>query len=123
VVILNGVVTPDRQYVGYYDGMIHPGRAVADMGAHVQGHNEDTIGIVLVGLSGDFTHKQFSSSRWVVKQFMEDYNMPIEGVVGHCELDPAKKDYCPGFNMNHYREFINDYTKKHLLIKNEHGYL
>jgi N-acetylmuramoyl-L-alanine amidase len=36
-------------YVIYLDGSVHVGRDVAKIGAHVVGHNADTIGVVYVG--------------------------------------------------------------------------
>jgi N-acetylmuramoyl-L-alanine amidase len=36
-------------YVIYLDGSVHVGRDVAKAGAHVVGHNADTIGVVYVG--------------------------------------------------------------------------
>ena len=36
-------------YVIYIDGSVHAGRDVAKAGAHVAGHNADTIGVVYVG--------------------------------------------------------------------------
>lgn len=36
-------------YVIYLDGSVHNGRPVEKVGAHVSGHNADTIGVVYVG--------------------------------------------------------------------------
>ena len=36
-------------YVIYLDGSVHNGRDVSKAGAHVAGHNADTIGVVYVG--------------------------------------------------------------------------
>ena len=36
-------------YVIYLDGSVHAGRALNQVGAHVSGHNHDSVGIVYVG--------------------------------------------------------------------------
>lgn len=36
-------------YVVYRDGSVHEGRPVAEVGAHVYGHNANSIGVVYVG--------------------------------------------------------------------------
>lgn len=36
-------------YVIYLDGSIHKGREISEIGAHVTGHNSDSIGICFIG--------------------------------------------------------------------------
>jgi len=36
-------------YVIYRDGTIHQGRPIDEVGAHVKGHNADTVGICYIG--------------------------------------------------------------------------
>ena len=48
-VILNGHRESVRPYVAADDGVVEDGRPLDTMGAHVLGHNSDSIGICLIG--------------------------------------------------------------------------
>ena len=88
--------------IGYHavvrrDGSIELGRPLEQEGAHVQGHNADSIGIVCTG-NGDvepWTPEQFASVLWLCRVFMAAYSVPVSGVVGHREIPEVVKS-CPG---------------------------
>ena len=89
-------------YVIYRDGSVHQGRPVSEVGAHVYGHNANSIGVAYVGgLSADGsrpedtrTVAQKRALRALISDLLKRY--PKALVVGHCDLDPMKPD-CPGF--------------------------
>jgi N-acetyl-anhydromuramyl-L-alanine amidase AmpD len=90
--------------IGYHlvirrDGTIEPGRAMDDIGAHVAGHNSNSIGVCLVGGLDDqgrsfasrpdlFTAQQWVSAR-IVYQFLRRM-YPHALHVGHRDLSPDK---------------------------------
>lgn len=89
--------------IGYHfvirrDGTIETGRPVNKAGAHVSGHNSNTIGICLVGGKGkfNFTFNQIVTLRDLVATLRRKYDT-IDSVVGHCELDDGK--LCPQFDV------------------------
>lgn len=107
--------------IGYHyiirrDGTLETGRNIETIGAHVSGHNKNSIGICLVGGKpiGNqkkdinlFTIEQLEtleSLLFNLKGFLQDMNVKI---VGHCELD--KKKTCPNFDVQKWlkeREII-----------------
>lgn len=76
-----------------------------EVGAHALGHNENTIGIVLVGGKGkdgrpeaNFTVEQYNSlKRWLF-MLHDGYNIPYSRMVGHCDL-PGVTKACPCFSV------------------------
>ena len=85
--------------VGYHyfirkNGLIEVGRDVGVMGAHVKGHNRNSIGVCLHG-DRSFTEAQFSSARMLYRIF--NYMIPDLQVYGHRDLDPKKT--CPNFEV------------------------
>jgi len=94
--------------IGYHwvirrDGTVEPGRNEATPGAHVRGHNQDSIGICLVGgLNEDtlapennFTARQFDSLKVLIEALWQRH--PRAGVFGHNEFNPNKA--CPCFDV------------------------
>lgn len=98
--------------IGYHlvikrDGTIEQGRPLEQAGAHVAGHNADSIGVCLVGgvnarmqPENNFTPEQWASLKRIVKDAQSTYNGIM--VLGHRDLD-AKKS-CPSFDV---REWLN----------------
>lgn len=87
--------------IGYHfiitqDGNVHTGRAEEHIGAHVQGHNKNSLGIVLTGRN-NFSDLQFISLKVLVKMLREKYKVAQEKVKGHRDLDPHKS--CPNFEV------------------------
>ena len=86
-------------YLIYADGSIHKGRPVENAGAHVSGHNADSIGICYVGgLDGSGnpkdtrTEAQKAAIRELVNELCQKYPTVVE-VKGH-------RDYSPDLNGN-----------------------
>lgn len=92
--------------IGYHflidrSGQVAPGRPVARAGAHVKGHNKDTIGIALFGGHGSsktdkfeqhFTAAQDAALRKLLSDLKQQYG--FDRVTGHNQW-AAKA--CPGF--------------------------
>ncbi|ENQ3106141.1 N-acetylmuramoyl-L-alanine amidase [Bacillus cereus] len=98
------------------NGTIYEGRGL-HIGAHVKGYNTKSIGICI---SGNFdvydpTPVQMTSLHWLCKQFMYQFSLNSEHVLGHRELNGVTKT-CPGtrFSME---------TLRHVLSNNEKGAL
>jgi len=87
------------------DGKIEKGRPVELAGAHVRLHNENTIGICLVG-DRTFTSKQFESLQKLVKKLQFQYK--ITSIQGHYEFDTAQEQgkTCPNINMDWLRVLL-----------------
>jgi len=96
-VILNGCRTSSLKYRQDDDGLVEYGLPEAQEGAHVKGHNADSLGICLIG--GRITRWQYCALIWLLRQLNGRYAVGIDGVLGHGELDPINKAACPGFDM------------------------
>jgi N-acetylmuramoyl-L-alanine amidase len=94
--------------IGYHyvigsDGRVETGRPEAEPGAHVAGHNRDTIGICLVGglaprtgvPSGTFAPVQFTALSRLIRDLLTRY--PTARVRGHRDFPGVAKD-CPCFD-------------------------
>lgn len=89
-------------YVIRRDGTVEVGRPQDVIGAHVEGHNSESLGICMAGgidASGkpenNFTAAQFESLRALLDKLKADY--PSARIVGHRDLDPKKA--CPSFDV------------------------
>ncbi len=82
------------QHVIYVDGSIHSGRHEEEIGAHCVGHNQQSVGICMVG-TDDFTPEQWESLQTLVSDIMVRRN--ISKVMGH--RDTGAKKECPGFDV------------------------
>lgn len=88
--------------IGYHwvirrDGTVEPGRPEEDPGAHVAGHNADSIGVCVVGGKDgfNFTRRQMAALEAKVIDLTSQH--PGAKVVGHTDLDPRKP--CPNFDV------------------------
>ena len=104
--------TQDRGWsdVGYHylidlDGTVVEGRPIEKAGAHVKGHNANSVGISLFGGHGsdqydkfedNFTPAQDRALRKLIAQLRMEYPS-ITKVRGHNEVSPKM---CPGFQVN-----------------------
>ncbi len=110
-------------HIGYHyvilpDGTVQPGRPERCQGAHAQGHNS-YLGICLIG---DFSSKenpdgalglnrptqaQMRSLVALIGQLRERYQLPLDHVVQHKELNPNTE--CPGdlFPVDELRTSLN----------------
>jgi N-acetyl-anhydromuramyl-L-alanine amidase AmpD len=93
-------------YVIRRDGKLERGRSLEYQGAHVLGHNHESIGICLVGgASIDGTEWEFNYTRpqlvrlEVVARVFTPPSRPLI-VTGHLNLDANRQ--CPGFNVGEW---------------------
>jgi len=100
VVRRSGVIESGRPL----DQSMVPGWQVKQ-GAHVSGHNTESVGICMVGgkaLGGgpenNFTPEQFNSLFYLVQTLKRCF--PAATVVGHCDLDSHKS--CPCFDVKEW---------------------
>ena len=95
-------------YIVHIDGSISKGRPEEKQGAHVKGHNKDSIGIAYVGGidKNTFqpldtrTEKQKSSLHEIIMNLMKDY--PDATLHGHNEFSSKA---CPSFDVS--KEYEN----------------
>lgn len=87
--------------IGYHgvieiNGDFYRGRADDHMGAHVEGQNDGNLGICLVG-TDKFTNNQFTALGWVLRHWLDAYNISEERIFGHYEWPSAKRQgkTCP----------------------------
>lgn len=99
--------------IGYHfvitrDGTLQKGRDLDAAGAHVAGHNHESIGVCLVGGTkadwktpeDNFTDHQFDVLTAILRELRKMF--PQAKIVGHWELDPKKA--CPVFDI---KEFLD----------------
>jgi N-acetyl-anhydromuramyl-L-alanine amidase AmpD len=96
--------------IGYHsvirrNGEIEKGRDYHYTGAHVAGHNHNSVGICMVGgvdskgkPENNFTPEQWESLKreinWILTLF------PSCSIIGHRDLDPGKA--CPSFDVDEW---------------------
>jgi len=100
----NGWKDIGYHYVIRRNGQVENGRPEEEVGAHVQGHNANSIGICLVGGGKgicNFTHQQWDTLRWRIADLCQRY--PNAAVCGHRDLNPAKA--CPSFDARAWWNF------------------
>jgi N-acetyl-anhydromuramyl-L-alanine amidase AmpD len=76
------------------------GRPEREIGAHVSGHNSDSIGIVWVGRDAMDARQRVSLLN-LLRVLMLRYALTPESVFGHRELATGKT--CPNLNMDGLR--------------------
>jgi len=107
-VITNGVQESCRKYKGSDDGVIQDGRNVEKQGAHVRGHNSDSLGVCLIG-KHHFTGKQmFYALPALLNLLFNTYKLDSDNIFGHNEFNPEKT--CPNFNVNDLRNLLKGMT-------------
>lgn len=81
------------------NGVIEVGRMVDEVGAHVSGENEFSIGVCVVG-THEFNQAQIHSLRRVVDGLLGQY--PTAKVYGHREFPSAKAKgkTCPNMDVH-----------------------
>lgn len=93
--------------IGYHfvirrNGEVENGRNVRDIGAHVEGHNWNTVGICMVG-GVDYSNRpksNFTNAQWVSLKKTVRYLYQLFGQLplrGHHDLFAGKD--CPSFNV------------------------
>lgn len=73
-------------------GRIEQGRLDEVKGAHAEGHNHDSIGVVLVGKEMFYPAQIVALKKYVLEK-MKQYGIPKEGVLCHYQVNPGKT--CP----------------------------
>lgn len=99
-----------RIFCGYHyivrrDGTIESGRPESAIGAHVAGHNRDSLGIVWVGRK-KIEKAQYESLIAICIQLLARYKLSSDDVYGHTELNRGKT--CPNLDMNTFREDLEN---------------
>lgn len=88
----------DLKHIGYHfvigvDGFVETGRQVGEIGAHVKGHNRNSLGICLIGgvTENGQNHAEFTEAQWdalhdlLVKL---QSRFPNAKIYGHRDLSP-----------------------------------
>ena len=101
-VICNGVVNHGKDFNTHYDGLIEGGRPVTMVGAHCLGHNNDSVGICLIGNSV-FTDRQIEALQLLWD--MMKRTIPNIGFYGHRDLN--KNTLCPGIDPDRFWRRLN----------------
>ena len=91
--------------IGYHfvirrDGRIERGRPETVKGAHVKGHNSDSIGVCWVGRK-TASDAQLMAIKKLLRGLMDKYELREYDIYGHKELDSGKT--CPNLDMVHVR--------------------
>lgn len=97
--------------IGYHfvirmSGLIEQGRALTEVGAHVGGFNEKSVGICVSGHGdvSDFTSKQHEVLAAVCAQLVMQLGLDPGRVIGHREADdhgaPHVDKTCPGTKVD-----------------------
>ncbi len=118
--IQRGFDTLGYHYVIRRNGELQNGRRESAIGAHVRGHNANSIGICLVGGVDDnnrpennFSNPQFATLTELVRQLKQRY--PTARILGHRDLSPDKNGdgkipsneftkACPSFDVTAWLE-------------------
>ena len=87
--------------IGYHkvvkrNGIVEEGRPEYWSGAHVFGHNNNSLGVCLIGKSF-FTKKQMKTLKKIIVKWKKKYINAI--VLGHKDFANTKKT-CPNFDVN-----------------------
>ena len=94
--------------IGYHkviqrSGVVEMGRPEFWIGAHVFEHNQESLGVCLIG-KNQFTKKQFNSLKTILSNWKVKY--PQAKIVGHCDFNNTDKT-CPNFNLKKWLIKVN----------------
>lgn len=97
--------------IGYHwvirkSGLIEKGRRETEQGAHAKHHNEDSIGICVIGTS-EYTHEQVESLMELYLEIKGRWNIAPNMVIGHSELPEHKGRECPNVTMPIVRALLS----------------
>lgn len=92
-------------YVIRRNGKLEEGRPLSRVGAHVRGHNRESIGVCLAGglnkmgkAEENFTKGQYKTLRKLIDGLYPQFINAM--VIGHRDLDPMKA--CPCFDVSNW---------------------
>lgn len=97
--------------IGYHfvirrNGTIELGREIESLGAHVRGHNHNSVGVCLVGgvdengkSEANYTDNQLLSLRLLINGLKVKYQKAK--LIGHCDFPEVAKD-CPCFDVREW---------------------
>jgi N-acetylmuramoyl-L-alanine amidase len=104
--IARGFHTIGYHFVCRRDGSIEHGRPVEDVGAHVEGHNQDSIGIVWVGRDRmtEFQKESLIEQIW---DLLDEFHLTVDDVYGHSDFNPHKT--CPNYAIKKLREELRQW--------------
>lgn len=94
-------------YVITLDGTIEPGRELDEVGAHVSGHNANSIGVCLIGgvnaqntaAANTFNARQFDALELVLRGLRGRW--PTAKILGHRDFPKVAKA-CPSFDVREW---------------------
>jgi N-acetylmuramoyl-L-alanine amidase len=96
-----GILEPNSwDGIGYHavirrSGLVEMGRPEYWSGAHVKGHNHESLGVCLIGRD-QYTNNQLESLRQLLRDWKSKY--PSAEILGHRDLDSGKT--CPNFDVS-----------------------
>ena len=91
-------------YVVRRTGIVEIGsRHWSEYGAHVKGHNKDSLGVCYVGTAKP-TDEQVNGILFVFNEIFEKFGITPDNWFGHYELYSGKS--CPGLSMEVVREML-----------------
>jgi N-acetyl-anhydromuramyl-L-alanine amidase AmpD len=100
-------------YVIRRSGEVEKGRLDEIPGAHVAGHNKNSIGICLVGGIDDdghpepnFTQEQFTALDLLLDELVVEYDLTEDAILGHRDF-PGVGKACPSFDVRKWRKSGN----------------
>jgi len=109
---LIGFNQPTLKHIGYHfvvytTGAVATGRGLAEIGAHVQGHNANSVGICMIG-TDHYTREQWQAVAELVAGLRKQF--PDARICGHRDLSPDTNHNgkieqwewlktCPGFDV------------------------
>lgn len=96
----NGWTDIGYHFVVRRDGRIERGRSEETIGAHVAGHNSDSIGVCWVGRTVA-SDKQLQAIYALLRGLIDKYGLEIEDIWGHNQFDSHKT--CPNLQMDFVR--------------------
>lgn len=94
--------------IGYHqvileDGEIQEGRPEDCVPAGQQGHNKESLAVCLIG-QGYYTVKQMCSLRDLLKLWMKRYDLTVDNIFGHYQVNPDKT--CPMMKMEDLKRLL-----------------
>lgn len=102
----NGWSDIGYHYVIRRDGTVEPGRPENKQGAHVYGHNKNSLGVCMVGGKPgcNFTSAQWASLTELVRDLLHRHRLTPAAIYGHRHFDSGKS--CPTFDAQAWAQTL-----------------